>query len=711
MTRSSGFLPILTGLLVVGAAAIHAVGSFVAPSVVWGAHFFAFFPPILFTLATLILVVACGFIAYRGSTGMPAAVSQRIRPTALVLTITGVATALLWALRACHTYLGDGNVLAQSIRAGETFHERQPLTMMAQHWIGGGAFGTVLGGSNPTRSALAFGSAAAGAIFFVLAWLLARELALLARPAASTGDGNADTGPADGEVPPAQSIDARTIIVLWLVLAFQGYVQLFFGYVENYTFYATGLTLYLWLSLRYLRGASPLVLPGAALVFALGLHLSAAVLIPSFAFLAIAGLTQPGRRRAAVRDTLFVIAIAIALRQVLAAAQPGYNIFKTLWHTSGIAITHQQENVPAYMFSWMHIRDFMSEQLLIGPLGLLLFLPALALLPGVRGRRAPAIFFAVAGLSYLGASWLAGDSNLGYARNWDLLSPGGIVFTVAGFGILMAGGIRNGWRPALACFLLLTLYHTAPWIATNAIEGPALARLQALPLDRGRREVLVGKWYADRGDVAQAQMWYERAVRVYPANNNAQYLLGLTFFESGDLPRAARHFEAAVQLRPDKLVFRLWLIDVLTALDRFDESLPHLARAIEMDPDNGRVWFIYGDALEKTGRQSDADRAFDRSLPVFRTRWQQNPRDFEANYLYGQLLYRMDDFDTALARFKDALAAQPDDDGALAYTGYTLANLGRVDEARDCFARCLSINPDYPAAGEIRAWMKDLAAQ
>ena len=106
----------------------------------------------------------------------------------------------------------------------------------------------------------------------------------------------------------------------------------------------------------------------------------------------------------------------------------------------------------AYWFSRAHWRDFAQEQLLIGPLGLALFLPALVLaaLAWRRKITVTSAFLALLGLTYLGASWVAGGANLGYARNWDLFSPGGLIFTAAAIGLFAARGAgRRLATPAL----------------------------------------------------------------------------------------------------------------------------------------------------------------------------------------------------------------------------------------------------------------------
>ena len=92
----------------------------------------------------------------------------------------------------------------------------------------------------------------------------------------------------------------RSLALAFALLVAQGYIQLFFGYVENYTFVLLVLAAYTLAALRALAGRAPLLLPGALLVLALALHLSAAVLGASFAVLAVRRLTDPAAATSAV---------------------------------------------------------------------------------------------------------------------------------------------------------------------------------------------------------------------------------------------------------------------------------------------------------------------------------------------------------------------------------------------------------------------------
>jgi tetratricopeptide (TPR) repeat protein len=363
------------------------------------------------------------------------------------------------------------------------------------------------------------------------------------------------------------------VALLALALFFQGYVQLFFGHVENYSSLALGVALYLWLALRHLRGAAPLLAPAAALLLALACHLSAVVLVPSFAVLAVAGVREPARRTATVRDLTIAAALFAALATALARLGAGYDLLREIASVTGLVAGGTQEQA-GYRFSARHLRDMVQQQLLTGPLGVWLFLPALAVARSARrAGSAAAWLLIVAAAGYLAACIVAGDSNLGYARNWDLLAPAGIVFTAAGLGLFMMVGERAGrLGPVLGVALALSLFHTLPWIAINASFERSFERLKTLPLGFGRTGTAVGRWYLVNGDAVSARAWLVKALDEYPSNNNAHFLMGMLYEGEGDLPRAAIAYGAAVQLRPDKAEYRARLAGVLDRLGRHAEA-------------------------------------------------------------------------------------------------------------------------------------------
>ena len=668
----------------------------------WGVHFYAFFGSGVLWLSVLLLVVACGVLfVLRDRLQQPfERLSARLQGRGLVLFVVAVCalgTLLFWTARTTHTYLGDGNVLVASLPSGQSFHERQPLTMALQQlaWrVFGGTFEKdVANIEDASQNAVAVGSVITGLLFLVVAWFLAREIVRFAR-ADTAKRGKGETAAA---------------IVVWLILAAQGYMQLFFGYVENYSFYTVGITLYLLTALLYLRGAVPLLLPGLALLFGIALHLSTVVMAPSFVVLVALGLVDKQRRTKVAVDTAIVAAAFIGLHLTLNWLSAGYSLTSTLLEVTGLVVTRRHEGIEGYMFSGVHLRDFFNEQFLIGPLGLWLLLPALVVALASKLRTSGAVLFlAAASLTYVAASWIAGDSNLGYARNWDLLAPGAVVFTAVGLALfLLTVGQKPVWGILLAAFFV-SLFHTVPWIATNALPEHALARLKTLPLGYGRTEVLVSQWYRREGDAEKQRQWLEQAIRVNEYNNNAQYLLGLFHYDRANYELSAKAFSNAAQLRPDKVLFREYLVQAYFRSNQLQEAIPHLEFLIEKDPNRINNWILYAEALKLAGRPDDARRAFQQTEPIYRAMLDANPNDYTTNLGYGWMLYNLEDYEAALPFFEKSVSLNPASADGVCYIGFTLRRLGREQEAAARFAECLEINPRHPDRAEIESWLNEI---
>ena len=293
-------------------------------------------------------------------------------------------------------------------------------------------------------------SVCAGAVFLPVVWALARRLAR------RRGDGTA-----------SRRGDLLGAALVFLVVALQGYVQVFFGYVEVYALATTSVALYLLAALRFIEDRVPLWHAAAALAIAIGFHLSALALLPSLAVLIWASVTDPRRRRDLVPDMLLSGGAFVALAAALAVVGRGYHLGDTVVSLVGALLARQPEPIPGYFLSWRHARDFVNGQLLVGPLGLLLFVPvAIATLRAARHRGlAPAFLLALGG-GFVVVCVIAGDSTLGYARNWDLLAPAGFALAVAALGLaLRLSPGRAAARALLVVALAVSCAHTVPWVA------------------------------------------------------------------------------------------------------------------------------------------------------------------------------------------------------------------------------------------------------
>jgi len=539
--------------------------------------------------------------------------SSRARPIALGTLAAAAGGVLLWVLRARHNLLGDGVAIVAGGPGTGGLHELEPLTVLIQARaldLLNALSGPGHSGQQLTWNAVALVSVVAGALFIPVAWAIAGEIGAM--------DGGERPAP-DASSPPGAAATTRwTVALIFVILVSQGYLQLFCGYVENYALLALANAIVVLTGLRFARGRGSLLAAGAAMVLAISIHLSASALIPAWSLLALWGVWFGTNRRRHAIDLALTVLLGAALTLALARLKPGYLLPRALWDVTVRAVGQRQED-PAYLLSLRHVRDFFNEQMLIGPLGIFAFAGGLGLaLARGSWRRPDALFAAVAGLGYAGACMVAGDSNLGYARNWDLLAPAGVVFTVAGLQLLRpAFQTAAPWRSALLLAVALSVFHTLPWIALNASERRSVERFTTLPLGGGRTENTVALWYAERGDFAEAKRWLKRSLRVNPENSRALDLYGRIAFDEHEPRLALEAYLIAVTIRPDKAEYRQQLAAAVAACGGPAIGLAKIDTLMAGREDNGALWLERAMLLRACGRRAESAEAKSRAVELW----------------------------------------------------------------------------------------------
>lgn len=617
----------------------HVLGV-VYPGALWGANAYRFLPwpsLVVVGLATSALVV---WVV--GSLRVAGAVSEGLqrhhawsgwRLAGVVAASTLGVAALFWSFRARHVFLGDGLILVTSLAHTSQIHPLEPLGFLlerasyllvsTQGWAAG--MPPLAPGLEPFVAAwlaAALVSVAAGVVFFPIAVGVAGTLRSLAgsSPAASGAPARADV---------------LVLALLTACLVGQGFVALFFGYIEVYSTYTAGAALYLWLALRFLLRHGPLWQAAAALALAVGLHLSALVLAPSL--LVLAGIRFA--RRAEQPGMAFDMALSMGCFAVVAvglfALGGGYNVVGTMIHTLR-QILAGEPGARGYLLSGVHLRDFSNGALLAGPLGLLFFVVA-ALAFVRKGRLNPATVFLLAcGLGPLAGAWIAGDSNLGYARNWDLLAPTALPMTVAGLGLLMMrmSDLRRT-RLVLGGLVAVSVFHTLPWVAVNASLERSRERFALLPLGLGRVESTLGLWEGIQGNLDGAEVWFNRALEANPGNLRAILFLGRVHMQEQRYAMATRAYERALQFRPERDDYGIMLAGALFMDGQLTRTAWVIDRLIARNPADAVRHALHAIVLKAEGNMAGAERAIREALRL-------EPSNVTLLAVAGSLSYRGD---------------------------------------------------------------------
>jgi tetratricopeptide (TPR) repeat protein len=120
-------------------------------------------------------------------------------------------------------------------------------------------------------------------------------------------------------------------------------------------------------------------------------------------------------------------------------------------------------------------------------------------------------------------------------------------------------------------------------------------------------------------------------------------------------------------------------------------ALQSYALALQADPTQADVWYLYGVACQALNRADEALAAYERVVQL-------RPDHADAYNQTGMLLASRGRFADAVGCFRRALALQPLRPEVLNNLGVALTRQGSAAEAEACYRRAVELRPDYAEA-------------
>ncbi|MEG3861705.1 tetratricopeptide repeat protein [Microcoleus sp. herbarium12] len=139
---------------------------------------------------------------------------------------------------------------------------------------------------------------------------------------------------------------------------------------------------------------------------------------------------------------------------------------------------------------------------------------------------------------------------------------------------------------------------------------------------------------------------------------------------------------------------------VFDSLKRYDQALVFYDRAIELDPNDKFTWYMRAIRIIQLKRYDQALVSFDRAIEL-------DENNKLAWALRGNVLHNLKRYDEALASFDRAIELDANDPWAWANRGDVLDNLKRYDEALVSFDRAIEVDANYQWAWFQRGWVLD----
>ena len=178
------------------------------------------------------------------------------------------------------------------------------------------------------------------------------------------------------------------------------------------------------------------------------------------------------------------------------------------------------------------------------------------------------------------------------------------------------------------------------------------------------------------GNLAQAELLYQKVLAGEPENAEAMHLLGVLHHQQGANARAVELMGRAVALRPNAAAFHANLAEAYRALGQYERAAGSCRAALGLKPDYPEALANLGLALQAMGRRGEAAEQFREAIKL-------RPGFASAHSNLGNVLRESGRMNEALAHFRRAVELDPAD--ALAHT-----NLGQMLLERNLGEEALS---------------------
>lgn len=205
-------------------------------------------------------------------------------------------------------------------------------------------------------------------------------------------------------------------------------------------------------------------------------------------------------------------------------------------------------------------------------------------------------------------------------------------------------------------------------------------------------------------DAADANRLAFRELMSDPA---ALHSKGAALSRQGRHQEAITYYRAVLEVDPEYALSHAGMGDALFRLQRYEEALESLARAVSLQPDlpvAGSVLRLMGRAAQELGRPEEAAEHYGRAMAM-------DTDDADTIELLALLRYGQQRYASALDLFRRRAELDPDSAQTYVNIGTTLYYLDRVEEAIRNFVHALSLDPDLETARNGLQQLRRISAQ
>ncbi len=202
----------------------------------------------------------------------------------------------------------------------------------------------------------------------------------------------------------------------------------------------------------------------------------------------------------------------------------------------------------------------------------------------------------------------------------------------------------------------------------------------------------LGVALSKRKSWTEAEEHLQKAVDLDPHSAEAHCLLGEALFHDKQTFRAVAHFQKAIAISPALLMAREGLGLALFERGDLEKSLENLRVAIAIDSNSTATRHIDRVLLKAKELDAEADNSQVQAAA--------NPLDSDLQYRFGVALRKKQDLTGAIAQFRKAFQANPQNVASSDALAHALYDDGRFDEAIAQFRIGIGLDPNAIARRE-----------
>ncbi|MBL8631282.1 MAG: tetratricopeptide repeat protein, partial [Rhodospirillaceae bacterium] len=191
------------------------------------------------------------------------------------------------------------------------------------------------------------------------------------------------------------------------------------------------------------------------------------------------------------------------------------------------------------------------------------------------------------------------------------------------------------------------------------------------------------------GQLELAEVLYREVIAEEPMAADAHHLWGVIAQVRRNFGASADRIARAIELDPANPRYHVDFASAMLGLNRLDDVLPSLDRAVELGPEGSDNWVARGVYHARCENLQLALSDLNRAMAL-------QPEDPLIQAYRGQVLYKLQQLAQAAHSFSLATTLHPENPEYHYLLGLVQQDLGQWIEARDSFQNASALNPSHP---------------